>query len=391
MRAIIVLATAAVMMMTIAPALCAAQKASKQEIIKKEKRLEDVRKQIREQKKGIKEIAEKETNILGEMDRINRDLSGKREELKKIKAVHSDIQKNVASANSNISRLERDRRSYAARLTSRLKAMYKMRRGEAMELVFTSGSAIEAGRRHKYLTVIMDNDSNIIEGLERSITGLATEKKRLGGLLAEARSAKKSVEAAQAEAERLYRERVALLNDVKGEKDRRQKVVDELEQAARELTDLLGKLRSEDGADSTAGEASGFASMMGKLPMPVEGHVVSFYGKVRHPKFQTVTFNNGIVIEAPIGASVKSVYEGKVVYVGWLKGYGQVMIMDHRGGYYTLFAYLSKALKEKGDEVGKGAEIALVGDTGPQATAGLYFEIRQKGVPRDPLSWVAEK
>ncbi|MBI5902681.1 MAG: peptidoglycan DD-metalloendopeptidase family protein, partial [Deltaproteobacteria bacterium] len=80
-----------------------------------------------------------------------------------------------------------------------------------------------------------------------------------------------------------------------------------------------------------------------------------------------------------------------VVYVGWLKGYGQVMIVDHRGGYYTLFAYLSRALKERGDMVKQGAEIALVGDTGPDSTPGLYFEIRQKGVPRDPMSWLAAR
>ncbi|MEK7774234.1 MAG: peptidoglycan DD-metalloendopeptidase family protein, partial [Deltaproteobacteria bacterium] len=86
-----------------------------------------------------------------------------------------------------------------------------------------------------------------------------------------------------------------------------------------------------------------------------------------------------------------NVYDGKVVYVGWLKGYGQVMIIDHKGGYYTLFAYLSKVLKERGDAVKEGAEVALAGDTGPDSTQGLYFEVRHRGVPRDPLTWLAAK
>lgn len=369
----------------------AEKKASRQEIIKKEKRLEDVKRQLREEKKGIKEIAEKESNILGEMERINRSLTEKRDELKKIEATLSGIQKGVSSAAYNISRLEKDRKAYSSRLNSRLKAMYKMQRGAAMELLFTADTGAEMGRRHKYLTMIMDNDSNIIEGYEKSIKELAAEKKKLGGLLTEAETAKRSVESKRGEAENLYRQRAAILNDVKGEKDRKLKVVSELEQAARELSDLLKSFKAEDDSAEEPSGLSGFASMQGRLPMPVDGQVVSFYGKVKHPKFQTVTFNNGIVIEAAIGSSVKSVHDGKVVYVGWLKGYGQVMIIDHKGGFYTLFAYLSKALKEKGEEVKRGAEVALVGDTGPQGLAGLYFEIRQKGVPRDPLSWLAEK
>ena len=104
-----------------------------------------------------------------------------------------------------------------------------------------------------------------------------------------------------------------------------------------------------------------------------------------------MTFNNGITIEAPLGETIKSVYDGKVIYVGWLKGYGQVMIIDHKGGYYTLFAHLGRALMETGQEAAKGADVGLVGDSGPEGKAGLYFEIRQKGVPRDPMGWLSAR
>lgn len=363
--------------------------ASRQDIIKKEKRLEDVKKQIKEEKKGIKAIAEKETGILGELEAINKGLVEKREELQGAQTSLAAVQKDVSFTNSNIARIERQKRVYAERLRSRLKAIYKMRRGESMDLLFTAGTSGELGRRHKYLTMIMDRDSDIIDGFEKSIEDLGVEKKRLSVLLAEAEGVKRSVEAKKREAESLHRERVALLGEVKSEKDRRLKVVKELEQAAAELADLLARLRTEEEPEGPADVSSGFAAMRGRLPMPVEGQVVSEYGKVKHPKFQTVTFNNGIVIGAPVGTPVKSVYDGKVIYVGWLKGYGQVMIIDHKGGYYTLFAHLSKALKDKGDEVKKGAEVGLVGDTGSQGSAGLYFEIRQRGVPRDPSAWLA--
>jgi septal ring factor EnvC (AmiA/AmiB activator) len=129
--------------------------------------------------------------------------------------------------------------------------------------------------------------------------------------------------------------------------------------------------------------------MRGRLRLPVEGRIISSYGKVRHPKFQTVTFNNGIVIEARQGSVVKSVYDGKVAYTGWLKGYGQIVILDNGDGFYTLFAHLQKALKERGQEVKKGEDVGLAGDTGADGVAGLYFEIREKGIPRDPVPWFA--
>jgi len=129
--------------------------------------------------------------------------------------------------------------------------------------------------------------------------------------------------------------------------------------------------------------------MKGRLSMPVRGTVTSFFGKVEHPKFKTITFNNGIIIEAPAGSPVRSVYDGRVIYTGWLKGYGQLMILDHGEGFYTLFAHLDRFLKDRGEAVKKGESVALVGDTGPEASAGLYFEIRKRGVPEDPMNWVA--
>lgn len=365
--------------------------ASRQDISRKEKRLDDVKKQIREEKKGIKAIAEKETGILGELEAINRGLVEKREELRIAQASFSAVHREVSFTNANINRLEKKKKVYAERLRARLKAIYKMKRGESMDLLFTADSSGELGRRHKYLTMIMDRDSDIIDGFEKSIEDLEIEKKRLSSLLSEADGVKRSVEEKKTEAESLHRERLSLLGEVKSEKDRRLKVVKELELAAAELSELLARLRSEEEPQEPYDDSSGFAGMRGRLPSPVDGPVVSEFGKVKHPKFQTVTFNNGIIIEAQVGTPVKSVYDGKVIYTGWLKGYGQVLIIDHKGGYYTLFAHLSKALRDKGDEVKKGAEVGLVGDTGSQGSAGLYFEIRQRGVPRDPSVWLSRR
>ncbi len=360
---------------------------SRQERVGKEKTLEDVKRQIREQKQAVRVAEKKETGVLDELERINRSLSATRSQLSKLEASLKRIDGKIAEANSGIERLEKQRRVLSSLLGSRLRSMYMMQKGEVMDVIFSSASSEELGRRHKYLTVIMDHDSELIEKMESTISSLDTSRQALKTLQADLAKDRKDALASSREAETLHSRKLAILSDIQQEKSSSQRAVAELEQAAKKLSDLVGSLRSDDSAPG----GGGFERLKGRLAMPVDGKVVSPYGRVSHPTYKTVTFNNGIVIEARVGAPVKSVYEGKVVYVGWLNGYGQVMIVDHGDGFYTLFAYLSGVLKQKGDAVERGGEIALVGDTGPRASGGLYFEIRHKGVPRDPMAWIVDR
>lgn len=368
---------------TVAPVFAAP---ASRETIKKEKRLEDVKRRIREEKKAVETVTERETSVLSALDEINRNLVAARVELAKAEQKRADIEPAMRDAAANINRLEAEKAALSQLLRRRLRAMYKMRRGAALAAVFSVDSVAGLGRRHKYLTMIMDSDSILIDNYDKNLLALKGERTRLVALSKEMDIAKQSVLLKKAEAEAAKKRKTALLYGVKHEKTKRLKVLKELEGAAAELADLLAKLRSE---GAVAEGAAGFAAMQGRLAWPVDGKVVSSYGQVKNTKFNTVVFNNGIVIGAPEGAEVKSVYGGKIAFVGWLKGYGQVMIIEHGNGFYTLFAYLSKVLMDKGAAVASGDIVALVGDTGPEGRAGLYFEIRQRGVPRDPEAWFA--
>ena len=382
--------TLAVLFLALMPAsFCssASESLSRQERVGKEKTLEDVKKQIREQKQAVRTAEKKEPGVLGELERINRSLSESRSQLRKLEASLKRIDGRIAEANSGIERLERQRRALSSLLASRLRSMYMMKKGEVMDVIFSSVSSEDLGRRHKYLTVIMEHDSELIEKMEENLASLEGQRQSLKTLQADLARDRKEALASSREAQRLQSRKRAFLSDIQKEKSTSQRAVTELEQAAKELSDLVGTLRSE----APAPGSSGFERLKGRLAMPVDGKVVSLYGRVSHPTYKTVTFNNGIVIEARVGSPVKSVYDGRVVYVGWLNGYGQVMIVDHGSGFYTLFAYLSDVLKHKGEAVERGVEIALVGDSGPRASGGLYFEIRQKGVPRDPMAWLADR
>ena len=134
--------------------------------------------------------------------------------------------------------------------------------------------------------------------------------------------------------------------------------------------------------------AVGFGTLRGRLPWPTEGRVVSAFGAQVHPRFGTRTFRNGVDIEAGEGRDVAAVFAGHVVYTGWFKGYGNLIILDHDNEYYTLYAHVADIVVKEGDDVRQGQRIGTVGDTGSLEGPRLYFEVRYQGKPQNPEQWL---
>ncbi|WP_235035561.1 murein hydrolase activator EnvC family protein [Zhongshania aliphaticivorans] len=127
-----------------------------------------------------------------------------------------------------------------------------------------------------------------------------------------------------------------------------------------------------------------FNAMRGKMPWPVKGKLLNRYGASRQGS--AVTWQ-GIQIAGSEGDSVISIHNGRVVFADWLRGAGLLIIVDHGGGYLSLYAHNQSLLRTEGDWVKGGEAVATVGNSGGQRQAGLYFEIRYKGRPTDPNRW----
>jgi septal ring factor EnvC (AmiA/AmiB activator) len=125
-----------------------------------------------------------------------------------------------------------------------------------------------------------------------------------------------------------------------------------------------------------------FSSLKGKLPWPVKGQLVQKFGS---PRSDSVW--DGVLIDAKEGTDIHSVNAGKVVYAEWLRGYGLLIIIDHGQDYMTLYAFNQSLYKKIGETVNAGDIIASVGQSGGRTQSGLYFGIRKKGLPIDPLEW----
>lgn len=128
-----------------------------------------------------------------------------------------------------------------------------------------------------------------------------------------------------------------------------------------------------------------FASMRGRMSLPVSGEVGQRYGQKRADGGSW----KGVFIRTPNGRNVNAIAGGEVVFADWLRGFGNLIIIDHGEGYMSLYGYNETLLKQVGDAVNPGERIAVTGASGGQSEPGLYFEIRFQGRPLDPLTWTS--
>ena len=138
---------------------------------------------------------------------------------------------------------------------------------------------------------------------------------------------------------------------------------------------------------SSAGASYGgaFSQARGKLPWPVDGRLLARFGETRGDDSRTKW--DGVMISAGAGTQVHAVHGGRVVFADWLRGAGQLVILDHGNGFLSLYGHNQTLLKSAGDVVKAGEVISTVGNSGGQATPALYFAIRQQGRPSDPAQW----
>jgi septal ring factor EnvC (AmiA/AmiB activator) len=135
-------------------------------------------------------------------------------------------------------------------------------------------------------------------------------------------------------------------------------------------------------------ESADFQRLKGRLRLPVVGELANRFGSPRHDTGLTW---NGLFLASRTGAEVRAIAAGRVVFADWLRGFGNLLILDHGGGYMSLYGNNESVLRQPGDSVRAGDAIAAVGSSGGSAETGLYFEIRYRGKPVDPLSWVTLK
>lgn len=383
-----------------APAWAAEEGKGRGKVSDTRDRLREINRKLEQERQQAHEAAQRERNLAQEVRAIEADLQKKGRELQ-------DLQAKLRGSAEHIAALTRETRAAEARLgrsrtllARRLRAIYKQGRLAYIRLLLAADDMSGAATRLKYLASIAAQDRRVASTYQAVLADLTAKRQALEAYKAEVAAAREAAETRRHEIADEQRKHQILLAKVREEKLGHLTAARKLEAAARDLQNLISRLTREDAAPRRRGPATSveplpdggpFATLKGKLPWPADGPVASAFGKQEHPKFRTVTYNRGIEISATMGRPVLAVHEGTVLYADWFRGYGRLVILDHGGGYFTLYAHASELLVKVGDHVARGQPIARVGDTGSLEGPQLYFEVRHRGKPQDPLAWLAPK
>ena len=177
---------------------------------------------------------------------------------------------------------------------------------------------------------------------------------------------------------------------LKRDESRLSRLVEEIARALAAKSAETARPRAGRQIDSVADDSVAsrpFERLKGLLKLPVRGELMNRFGTAREESGSTW---KGLFIRAVTGETVRAVGDGQVVYADWLRGFGNLLILDHGKGYMSLYAYNDGLLRQVGESVRGGDPVAQVGASGGSAESGLYFELRRDGKPFDPLRWVAQ-
>jgi septal ring factor EnvC (AmiA/AmiB activator) len=329
----------------------------------------------------------RETSLLGELHRLDLSIRVAGDELELLRL---RLDRGYRAMDENLKRiqvLEKSIDELQPYLQSRARSLYKLGRLSYVRLLLSVEKPSELTRAYRYISRLAREDAEkmrlFLEDqklLEGAKAELVTQTE---GML----QMRKELETTTRTLENRRASRKALLGEVYARQEMAGSLVDELEGAKEELGKLVESLAAGDG---TTVETVDLPMRMfeGEVGWPVAGELGARFGTQLHPRFKTVTVQNGIEIEAPAGTSVSAVYEGQVVYASWFQGYGKLLILQHPGNVHSLYGYLNDFQVEVGERVVRGAPIAWVGDTGSLEGPRLYFEIRAQGRPEDPEKWL---
>ena len=348
------------------------------ELSEKKEEFNRIKKKLRLKLKEKEYIQKKESSIRKGLDRMQKDLHKREKVLRQKRTGLEQIKRRIHDTENRIFVLTRDVEQTEDKLGSGLQALYKASQVPQEVFLFSLSSPADLLKADKYLRVLVEHHAQLTETYRHE---LALKRSDEGKLVRNRIQWQRSISEEEKGKEKVRRFRnteQAKLKSAVNQKAICERSITEIEKSSKLIQSLIGRLERE--RRGLSYKKSKYAMFKGKLGLPVQGKVVSLFKE---------RWQNGIEIEASIGSPVRAVLPGKVVYADWFKGFGNLIIIDHGDGIYTISGNCSKLFKKHGDIVSKGEAIAQTGRSESEGDSRLYFEIRHQGKPQDPMEWIS--
>ncbi|TGU70854.1 peptidase M23 [Geomonas terrae] len=369
--------------------------------------LQDIKKQIKEKNRLITKTQKVETKVSGELVQIQKSLAEKQSTLVALGRDLAVVEKGVDRTLQDIEKERQEAERKKAQINRRVAALYKGGDTGNLRVFFSSESFPQMSENLRYMRSILQNDKKLFQQYNDNVQRLNKLKQQLEQDAARKEGIRRSMEAKKREIEQEKSRKATYLVKVRQDKQgyltslkelqanaaRLQSMIRKLEAKSRKAYSAKGRSKGSEGkqpgvtAKATPVPGRGLGAQKGKLSLPVRGNIVDRFGRHKHPDFDSFTVSNGISIQAPAGSAIHAIDDGEVIFANYFKGYGNMIIVDHGEGFFSLYAHASSIAKRVGAKVTRNEVLASVGDVDSTKGPMLYFEIRYQGKPVDPSPW----
>jgi len=337
------------------------------------------------QQKKIRQSAAQEISVLDELEQLDGKLQQQR---KKISELEKSLQAQVkllARKEQELKQAENNRDILLRHLQKRLRSYYQVGKTDILDVTFSNRNLPELmlftdayKQLISYDQAIIDSYRATVIELERAKQAQELEKALLQNFIRQAEEEQQTLHALRVKQE-------TLLARIKTQKGLYELALQEMHRAEDKLEQTLAQIKHNEEI-----KKRGFQLSKGKLPPPVKGTLVLKFDEIAEDGLGKGNKAKGITIATAADAPVHAVYKGKVIFAGYRRGYGNMVIIDHGFKYYTVTSRLDTIMVKEGDRVSQATQIGSTGDMATLFARGLYFEVRVGSTPQDPLQWLQQ-
>jgi len=357
------------------------------------KEMDDLRTKIR--KTNTKEVttAKRITNLDEEIALVSKLIQSLKNEEQKTKNRVQILEKEIKSKEEELELLK-------LRYKQRVVNTYMRGRLSNLEKVLSSTSWRQAVYRTQYLKVISEIEQEMTKQIESLLIQISKQKLELESVLRNNLALKREKRKQMSSLRKMRIKRKKELTRILQDKNALANYIQEKSAGIKQLEGIIKKVL-EDKARFEREErirqqqevlqTKSFNTLRGQLPWPASGRVISKFGKQWNAKLKTTTDNPGIDIKGKPGSAIRSVLNGVVTTITYIRGYGTTVIIDHGGGFYTVYSHVTNIQTHVDSEVRSGDVIAYMGDSGSINGSKLHFEIWGKGQKLNPEKWLAKQ
>ena len=362
--------------------------------------IQSLKDEINATKKRIQSEGRKEKSSVRRVSNLSEEISLLQQLLKEIKKEEKLLIADISRSERKIAESEEELDTLRTRYARRLSTIYKKGQISNLEKILSSTSWRQAIYRTKYLKIISEIDQKTHDTIRSLLIQIGRQKLELEAVLRKKR--------------RLKRDREKTLTSVRSKKKNEQRelvkirksqkdlkvYLTEKQAGVKQLEDIIKKIQ-EDIARSEREErirkqqmvlkSKEFPKLKGQLQWPAEGRVITKFGRQWNPKLKTTTENPGIDIKGKPGSQIRSVLGGVVTTITFIRGFGTTIIIDHGGGFYTVYSHVTNVETNEDSQVRSGDVIAYMGDSGSINGSQLHFEIWGQGKKLNPEYWLKRK